>query len=85
MLTDTYVTSKMNRVMSRLLSIAYAPHQLKFAVRWDKADGTSRIKVVQPHALMEPTIVKLDSVPDPSVAFVNDKLVVEAKFTFRCP
>ena len=54
----------------------YSPHQLKFTIRGDKANGTRSIKIVEPHALVETAVVQLDSIASPSVILVDHQFVV---------
>jgi hypothetical protein len=39
-----------------------SPHELKLAVRWNKADRASRIKLIEPDTLVEPTIIEFDCI-----------------------
>jgi hypothetical protein len=57
----------------------YTPHKLKLAVGRDKANGTSCVEIVQPHALMKLTIVQLDSVTRTRTILVYHEFVVQAK------
>jgi hypothetical protein len=53
-----------------------APHKLKFAIRRYEADRACRIEVVQPHALVESTIVELHRVANAPLALVDYKFVI---------
>lgn len=54
----------------------YQPHQFKFTVGWDKADGPIGVKFIQPHALVKATVIQFYGVADPSLVLVDDKFVV---------
>jgi hypothetical protein len=61
----------------------HKPHQLKLAIWRDKDDGPIAIKLIQPYTLMEPAIIKLDSINRPAFVLVDDKLIVKTKLAFR--